>query len=326
MKRNSTLLVLIGVLVVSFSGCAEQDFPTLRGPYLGQEPPGKRPEIFAPGIISTGYSERTAAFTPDGKEFYFSLWGAPHGVTLFMTEENGRWTKPRVAPFSGQYSEGFNMSPDGNKIVVASDRPFDGSGEPLDTYPIWIVERTATGWGEPMNPRPLLTGHPTISESGTLYFATVYEGGSGGDDIYRSALAAGEYGEVENLGSSINTEVDEYDPFIARDESYLIFVRRVPETGLDLFISFRDNGSWTAAKNMGDEVNSSAAEICPSVSPDGKYLFFTSYRTPHSEYSETALKYEEKIRILNSPGNGSGDIYWVDAGIIEELKPNHGCH
>jgi len=322
MNRSTLLLSAMLISWPHLGLCSGQDeVAILRGPYLGQEPPGMRPEIFAPGIVSTGYSERTAVFTPDGKEFYFSLWGAPHGVTFFMKEEQGRWTKPRVASFSGKYGEGFNMSPDGKKIVFASNRPVDGTGEALDTYPIWIVERTDSGWGEPRNPRPSLTGHPTIAETGTLYFSTVYEGGSGGDDIYRSTLVDGEYSEVENLGHSINTEVDEYDPFVAPDESYLIFIRRVPESGLDLFISFRDNGSWTEAKNMGDDVNSRSAEICPSVSPDGRYLFFTSYRTLHRDHSETALTYDEKIRILDNPGNGLGDIYWMDAGIIEELKP-----
>ena len=91
---------------------------------------------------------------------------------------------------------------------------------------------------------------------------------------------------------------------------------------MDLYISFKKNdGSWTKAKNMGEPINSSASEICPGVSPDGKYFFFTSYRTIHKNYSEIPLTYEEKIRILNSPGNGLGDIYWVDARIIEKIKP-----
>ena len=92
--------------------------------------------------------------------------------------------------------------------------------------------------------------------------------------------------------------------------------------GADLFISFRkETGTWTKAKNMGEKINSSAHEYCPTISPDGKYFFFTSNRTIHKNYSETPLTYEEKLRILNSPGNGQGDIYWVDAKIIEQLKP-----
>ena len=59
-----------------------------------------------------------------------------------------------------------------------------------------------------------------------------------------------------------------------------------------------------------------------NISPDGEYFFFTSYRSLHKPYSEEPLTYEDKIRILNSPGNGEGDIYWVDAKIIEQHKPD----
>jgi Tol biopolymer transport system component len=66
----------------------------------------------------------------------------------------------------------------------------------------------------------------------------------------------------------------------------------------DLYISFKKkDSSWTPLKNMGKEINSEYTDYCPMLSPDGKYLFFTSTRT------------------------GNGDIYWVDAKIIEDLKP-----
>jgi hypothetical protein len=50
-------------------------------------------------------------------------------------------------------------------------------------------------------------------------------------------------------------------------------------------------------------------------------LFFSSDRNTHKSYSETPLTYEEKIEILSRPGNGSSDIYWVSAKVIEDLKP-----
>ncbi|KPK84346.1 MAG: hypothetical protein AMS27_10190 [Bacteroides sp. SM23_62_1] len=59
----------------------------------------------------------------------------------------------------------------------------------------------------------------------------------------------------------------------------------------------------------------------PFVTSDGKYFFFSSRRTLYKEYSEEPVSYEKKIKILNSPGNGNQDIYWVDAGIIRALKP-----
>ena len=68
--------------------------------------------------------------------------------------------------------------------------------------------------------------------------------------------------------------------------------------GSDLYISFRNkNGTWTKAKNMGKDINSGGGMICPSISPDGKYIFF------------------------NTTLNGKNGIYWVSAKIIEDLKP-----
>jgi len=331
----------LGVIALSFMLCvfsigwlhqemqgAKENFPVLNGPYLGQKPPGITPEIFAPNIISKGYFECMAFFTPDGKEFYFMLWGAPHGVIVFTKEVGHRWTRPQVLSFSGKYDGKFSLSPDGNKIVYSSNRPLDGSGEPLDFHHSWIVERTDDGWSEPKNLGPLInleksySAYPSLSDNGNVYFFSNREGGMGEADIWMSRFIEGRYAEPENLGKTVNTSLNDVDPFIAPDESYIIFCRRNGGFGgYDLFISFREaDGSWTKAKNMGEQINSKAREICPSVSPDGKYLFFTSDRRTHAPFSEVPITYEDKVEILNSPGNGNGDIYWVDAKVIKNLK------
>jgi hypothetical protein len=329
-KQFEYFLVIFFVLSIFHVLSAKEYWPMLKGPYLGQKLPGITPEIFAPGIISTGYNERIAAFTPDGKELYYALWGAPHGVILFTKEINGVWTKPQVAPFSGQYEGDFTMSSDGNRIVFSSNSPFTGKGVPQDDYYCWIVERTARGWGETKPFGPLINlkesfaGCPTIANNKNLYFFSDRTGGKGNDDIWMSEFVSGHYSEPVNLGDSINTVHFDLDPFIAPDESYIIFTRIDKERkgNSDLFISFmKDNGNWTKAVNMGEKINSSGWEFCPTVSADGKYLFFTSNRRLHKPYSEISLTYERKLKILNSPGNGSADIYWVDAKIIEELKP-----
>ena len=331
MRSNVTLFLLICALLTLFTGCSTpDDFPVLKRPYLGQKPPGMMPEIFAPGIISTGYDERIAAFTPDGKELYYALWGAPHGVILHTREVNGRWTKPEIAPFSGQYEGDFTMSSDGKRIVFSSNSPFVGTGKPQDDYYSWIVERTESVWGKPKPFGPLInssesfTGYPTIADNGNLYFYSARSGGKGDDDIWMSRFVDGNHDEPENLGESINTDDLDLDPFIAPDESYIIFARLDKERkgNADLYISFmKDNGTWAQAKNMGEKINSDGWEFCPTVSPDKKYLFFTSDRRLYKPYSETPLSYKRKLEILDSPGNGSDDIYWVDAKIIEDLKP-----
>jgi len=329
MKHRNIYLGIIVLTTLIFISCsAGDDFPELKGPYLGQKPPGMTPKIFAPGIISTGYSERIAAFSPDGNEFYYVIWGAPHGVILQMKQKNGIWTKPRVATFSGRYQGDFTMSGDGNIIVFSSNSPLDGVGAPLDVYYSWIVESKGNDWGKPKPFGPLINLResysccPTIANNRNLYFFSGRSGGMGKDDIWMAEFSNGKYLKPVNLGSSVNGELTDLDPFIAPDESYIIFCKIVELRKYDLFISFRrEDGSWTKAKTMGDKINSSSYELCPTVSPDGKYFFFTSTRRVHKQYSEIPISYNKKIEILNKPGNGNGDIYWVDANIIEELKP-----
>ena len=128
-------------------------------------------------------------------------------------------------------------------------------------------------------------------------------GGVGRTDVYRSKNLDGVYGVAENLGPVVNSEESDVDPFVAPDESYLI-VCQEKEGGYgewDLYVAFRrKDESWTRPVNLGENVNSRGYEVRPYVTPDGKYLFFTSYRSldPHD-----------------------GGIYWVDASVIEDARP-----
>ena len=142
--------------------------------------------------------------------------------------------------------------------------------------------------------------YPTLTTRGDLYFCSRREGGKGRHDIYRARLVNGRFERSENLGSPINTEQSDFDPFIAPDESYIIFASARPGGvgNADLYISFRGNeGSWSEPRNMGAPVNTPYLEYAPMLSPDGKYLFFTSGR------------------------GGADDIYWVDARVIDALRP-----
>ena len=150
-------------------------------------------------------------------------------------------------------------------------------------------------------------------------------GGYGNYDIYKASMIDGRFQDPENLGNIINTAANDYDPCISPDESFLIFASDGRENslgGIDLFITFRlDNGSWATPLNMGERINSSGHDVCPYLSPDGNYFFFTSSRKNYKNYSETNLTYEDIKHVNLSSGNGRPDIYWVDAKIIEELRP-----
>ena len=74
---------------------------------------------------------------------------------------------------------------------------------------------------------------------------------------------------------------------------------------------------------MGSIIKSFGGCNPSSVSPDGKYFFFFSNHFKYDFMRDQPISYEEKIQILKKPGNGSLDIYWVDAKIIEDLKPKN---
>ncbi|MGW8267672.1 MAG: hypothetical protein ACWGSQ_15005, partial [Longimicrobiales bacterium] len=128
-------------------------FPTLRGPYLGQPPALEEPTVFAPGIVSTGYSERDVAMTPDGSEIYWGVTGANYvWSTILMSRlEDGRWTEPVAAPCCrdlGITNLEPHITPDGRRFLWLSDRPGPGREE-RGGQDIWVMDREEEGWGEP---------------------------------------------------------------------------------------------------------------------------------------------------------------------------------
>jgi Tol biopolymer transport system component len=219
--------------------------------------------------------------------------------------ENGQWSKPEIAPFSGKHfdKEPF-VSPDGSKLFFASLRPVGGveKKDPRD-FDIWVVTKSAGGWGDPAPlPAPVnSTGYdnyPSVAANGTLYFASAREGGRGRNDLYRARLIDGKYSQVEKLGDIINTPGTDADPYIAPDESYLIFCsdRQGGFGEGDLYISYNRGGAWTEPRNLGAAINTGEFEYTPLLSPDGKYLFFSRgwgeiYRI---ESRALNLKYESK--------------------------------
>jgi Tol biopolymer transport system component len=289
-----------------------------------------QPALFGPGIISTGDMELNAAFAPDGRTLYFTkrtpkyqLW-----TILVSTLKGDRWSTPQVVNFSGQYGD-FDpfVSPDGSELFYSSNRPAPGKVKP--DFDIWVVNKTATGWSTPVNLGPEVNTesqeyYPSVSKNGTLYFSSNRAGGKGSGDIYRSRLVNGKYSQPENLGDEINSKYSEGDPYIAPDESFLIFVSYNRPDSLgdgDLYISLNQNGHWTAAKHLGAPINSSALDFCPNMSPDGKYFFFTSERGFADQPLTKPLTYEQLLKQIRSPGNGFGDIYKIDARVVLDAAP-----
>lgn len=284
------------------------------GPYFGQEPPGMTPEIFAPGFICLDNRyEYGFGFSPDGREFSFTLTNSTWGYfELLYTamDENGQWSEPDRPEFIGNRIQSLYpfFSSDGNKVFFASPlyqtAPWDSD--------IFYSERTGDGWSDPVN-----IGSPinstgmefriSMTDDGTIYFLSSREGNG---NVYRSSLVNGAYPEVEKVPDPISTPYPEGSPFIAPDESYMIFESgRVGGYGQnDLYISYRnEDGSWRQAINLGPVVNTNAIEDGGAITRDGKYFLFCR-REAYTTGIQT-------------------DIYWMDAravltdpnGLIENL-------
>lgn len=303
---------------------AAQDAGRVKHPYSSDKPLAE-PTIFAEGVVSTGDFDSHPAFAPDGRTLYFlrstpnfNLW-----TILVSRFEKGRWRTPEVAPFSGQYSDADPfITADGSRFYFISNRP--AAGKPKPDLDIWVMEKTAAGWGEPKNlgapvNSPGSEWYPTVAAGGTIYFGSDREGGKGRTDIYRSRLLNGRYVEAENLGDAINTQFNEFEPLIAPDESFLIFMaggRPDGRGGFDLYISYNRNGGWTRPANLGDQINSSGNEYSPVISPDGRYFFWTSTRGFADGPLERRLSYQELMGRIRGPRNGLGDIYQIDLGVL----------
>lgn len=314
MKKKVSIILVILIIVASdnsFSQEKSNEFPILTGPYLGQKPPGIAPEIFAPGLLnndSTGAF--CSVFSPDGNEFYcvYYLRSVDNsGEIIRMRRTNNQWTKPEVLKFnSDEYDNDMCLSPDGNTLIFRSWRTLPNGNKPDDHSYLWFAERTQSEWSiaKPLycGSFPVRTGYPSITSDNTLYFAHTQNDKFG---IFKSRNISGNYSTPEYIFTAIDSIRTEGDMYVAPDESYMIIScwnhpGNIGSSQGDLYITFQiEKGKWTEEINMGEEINTQYGENCPQVSPDGKHLFFNRY----------------------NPDADVGNIYWVDAKIIENLKP-----
>jgi hypothetical protein len=284
-------------------------YPVFRGKYLGFRGPRLKPEIFLPGtIMHLNPPHNGLAISSDSKticwaetsinyDLYSRIW--------LMEEIDGVWTPPRIAPFSSRSLETYPcFSADGKRLYFSSNRPLEGKTGRKDKN-IWCVEKTTSVWSQPKSVGSAVNTDkeedtPTVDKDGTLYFSRQeVVDGKIDVNIYRSRFLDGRYEEPEKLQDSINSPAFEVYPYIAPDGSYLIYNTGRFGSGLQLSISFqKKDGSWTEAKPM-KEILGQSLSWCQGISPDGRDLFFAGHK------------------------KGVWNIYWVDAGIIQGLKPKN---
>jgi hypothetical protein len=229
---------------------------------------------------------------------------------MFCSFQNGEWTQPAIASFSGKYND-FEpvISRDGN-FFFGSMRPTKNKPNMTNDADIWMMRAAENGWSDPEVLPPPITSScmeyfPSVTTDGTLYFGRNDFAMTRGD-IHFSRLIEGKYSKPVKLPAIINLTASSFNAFIAPDESFLLFSTYLQDDShwySDLYIASRNSdGKWSEPSNLGPNINSRGNDHAPWISHDGKYLFFSSTR-------------------LDSSGkNENHSIFWLSTNILENYK------
>lgn len=287
-----------------------------------------KPEIWAPGVISTELDEFGGALTPDGQEFYFSVSVPRYFLECICVSKkrNDKWNVPQVMPWSGVHHE-FDpcLSPDGKRLFFISDRPIHG--EKKTDYDVWMLERRGKRWSDPIHlPEPVNSPgsehFASCAANGDLFVCSDRDGKS--NKVYRIPYAKGKYGSAQVLPDEVNGEGSTLESSISPDGQILVsaIIGRKDSRGLyDIYISFRAGDGWTPMKPLGPEINSPARDYTPRISTDGKWLFYASERGFATEKRSRPLTFSEMNQGCASLLNGYGNIYRVKfSDVLEEMR------
>jgi len=291
--NNTIFWPSILALLVSIYGCHnpqqdqvnEEPSPKAAA-FFGQAPPSMIPTPYAPGVVSTADLEIEAAISPTMDEFYFirQRKGEPPKSHL-VHYQDGEWQTTEMDRPSGEVF----ISPDNQTMYL-------GNRYKVRTNTGWTAERSL---GEPFVQIAIMR----LSASSTHTF--VFDEWDTIGVIRLSKLTDGIRGEPIALDNEINTGSYIAHPFIAPNESYLIWdsEREGGYGGSDLYISFRQaDDSWGVPINMGAAINTANDDTYGSVTADGKYFFFN------------------RVKLGASFEESTANIFWVDAQVIMNLK------
>lgn len=300
--KNMQHIIILFLFSVFLSGCnskkqntKDNDTPTIFSPYLGQNPPGMTAEIFAPKIVSVnGRYEYAVSFSPTMDEMYFSGNKEEGPQNVYFSRLKGKkWTTPKIANFTrGKKKnelEAF-VEPNGEKIYFAAyDSIFNDEN-------IWYVNRLENSWSEakkldsPINDD--IVFYSNAAKNGDLFYTSISKW-----KMYSAPNKNGKFPEVHEVKIEYGSH-----GFISPTQDFIL-VDALKENDntkdRDIHVCFKTkDGGWSKPINLGSAVNSNFTETCPSLTPDGKYLFFSRY---------------------NEEG-GLSNIYWASTEVIQNLK------
>jgi Tol biopolymer transport system component len=285
-------------------------------PYFGQPVPGLTPALFAPGIVSTDAIELNGVFAPDFSEFFFARNIDGTPAIFHSVLTKGAWSAPRPL-----------MLYPGRAHALAVDMAVSPDGTEL-----FFLGRY----------------HPPAA-SGSEQTDT---------DIWRSRRVNGAWTTAERVPAPISTEASEVYPTIVKDGSLYFTSNRPGGPGRNnLYRAQRlANASFAEPVLVPPPINGEFGVGDPFVSPDEKYMVFSSRRQPNLGAADLFVAFRrsdggwnEPVHLGETVNTGhtdfcpfvtpdgkyfffsrrhtstsgtvtGGDVYWIDAKFLERFR------
>ncbi len=249
--------------------------------------------------INTKFEEYVPIITPDERIMIFTYRGekstggrldlvgnpSKNGQyfedIMISTKDDGVWSAPKSIGSNintTKHDAGIAISNNGQKLFIyKSDNKNAGD--------IYISELKDGNWTAPkslegeVNSEYWEGSASLTSDEKILYFTSERKGGYGGRDIYKAEnLGNNVWGNVQNLGPTINTRFDEDDPFIHPDNKTMYFSSKGHNSigGYDIFYSYNDNEVWDEPQNVGYPINTIGDDRYYVLSADAKSGYYSS--------------------------------------------------
>ena len=295
MMRNSKLqigaglkTILLSVVFSFLTGTGYSQTPPAEKLYMGQVPPESKPLLFPLEVKEGYFAAERIAISNDGRDIYYSeilgYYPLRGEIIKRYTFSDGKWT----GPFDLFVGFGPALSLTGDTLYF----------ERMDTENksmTYISVKSGSVWG---NPKRILTKldkahYYQVTKNGHKYISSITENGTGMNDWCKINIT-GTDSTATSLGRPLNTGGDNLDFFVSKDESFMIVTNR-PKLG----ISYRkSDGSWSNPRNFGPEINFDLGSWGPWVTPDNKYLFYTTGTKP--DYSDVAVYWVRIDNVIDS--------------------------
>jgi len=276
-KIRLVLLGFVAAIVFSGSEFVKADFTFGEPTNLGSN-------------VNSPVEDGGPSISADGLSLYFYdfLKGLGNGTLKIATRETIEDSWGQAVNFGPPYNYGAAPCISVDELSIYLDAAGAGGSD------IFVSKRPTVSdpWGEPVNLGSSVNssfldmGASISADKLELYFGSLRLGGSGDWDIYvtRRTTLSSPWSTAENLGPTVNSEAYDGHPCISRD-GLTLFITSARPGGYgdwDIWMSRRatKDDDWSNPVNLGRAINTWAGEGEPSISADGRILYFSDWMTP----------------------------------------------